>query len=526
MSHTPASLSNLQGCIFVHPTPALRRLAPTLLYYSWSRYYSGVQGLSKKMQQQWQARQIAHRQRWRRLALIPGLVGGMVWVLGMAPPAIARIGSLEDCREGAIAPELAPELAQPPVPTWQPASGTWQPVPPGREDTGIVKTVWLQGTSYEMGCQHGFLLHEEIAAMGREVIQALNFFGRALGLGRLSQRRSFPGVYDECRGMAAATTDIGFTVEGCMVLALGDVYQEYFSYLLPNILFNDGCAHFIVSGDATADGGFYQGWTIDNNGGPIDYWAENPTILVRQPNDGIPHIFITIPGAIWPNAGFNAEGIIVSNNTAHPLNYEDLSLYGRSTVQMMAEVTRYAHTFTEAYDIMAAHNRMRANLVIISDAKSGQAGVFELLGREMGVRELDENGLLYMTNHFLSPAVAGRDVVPDSSINRLRSFEQLLEPGGDRSRYGTFDPAGVVAVLRDRTNPNTGLPSPLDVADDDASIGGNGSHRQVVFDPLNLRFWIANGTVEPIPNNPFTCFSLGKLLGLPDAVACPAPAIE
>lgn len=426
----------------------------------------------------------------------------------------------------ALEPEaIAPESSL--TTDWQPPEG-WEPVAARREDFGLIKVVWLQGTPYEMGKQHGELLHDEIAAMGQEVIAALNFFGRALGLGRLSRRRSFPGVYEECQGLAEATADIGMTVDGCMVLALGDVYQEYFSYLLPNILFHDGCAHFVAAGPATADGRMYHGWTLDNNGGPLEYWSENPTVLVRQPDSGIPHVFITVPGAVWPNAGFNAEGIVVSNNTSHPLDYRDLDLYGKSTVQLMAQVAQYASSYDEAYAIMAAHDRMRSNLVIISDAESGQAGIFELLGNDMGVRELGDRGVLYMTNHFLSPDVADRDATEgESSVNRFASFQQMLEPLGSRTRYGTIDPEVAVGILRDRTHPFTLEESPPTVKDDNASIGGNGSHRQVVFDPTGRRFWMTNSAVEqPIPESPFVCFSMQELLGLPGAEACPAPAIE
>ena len=435
---------------------------------------------------------------------------------------------------------LQPELAAKPIqatpvqdappatpPTWRPAQGAWRPVPSHREDYGKIKVVWLQGTPYEMGYQHGTLLHAEIASMGREVINTLNFLGRGMALARLARRRSFPDVIQECEGLAAALAEnnVGLTMDGCMVLALGDVYQEYFTYLLPNVLFYDGCAHFIAAGAATADGRMYQGWTLDNNAEPISYWIDHPTILVRQPHDGIPHAFITIPGVTWPNAGFNAEGIVVSNNTSHPRNYEDLSLQGKSTVQLMAQVAKHASTYQEAYDIMASHERMRSNLVIISDAKSRQAGVFELLGQEMGVRELNPQGLLYMTNHFAAPEVAGLDAANESSFNRFRSFQQLLEPTGSRSRYGQITPEVVVEILRDRTNPNTSAVSPLDVFDDNASIGGNGSLRQVVFDPQGLRFWVAAGE-PPIPENPFTCFSLGEMLGLTNATPCPSPAIN
>lgn len=417
----------------------------------------------------------------------------------------------------------------PPTLDWQPAVGAWTPIAPKREDFGKIKVVWLQGTPYEMGYQHGELLHDEIASIGAEAIAALNFFGRALALSRLARNRSFPGVYEECQGLADATADIGLTVDGCMVLAFGDVYQEFFAYLLPNVLYHVGCAHFIAVGDATVDGRMYHGWTIDNQGGPVAHWADHPTILVRQPTNGIPHVFITVPGAIWPNGGFNAEGIIVSNNTSHSDSSDYLDLEnGRSTVQIMSQVAQYARTYTEAFEMMATNTRMRSNLVIISDGKSDQAGIFELLGYDMGVRELDDNGLLYMTNHFMAPEVQGRDRSSASSESRYLSFQQLLEPDGSRSVYGQIDPEVIVQeVLRDRTNPATGAVSPMDVKDDDVSIGGNGSHRQVVFDPTGLRFWMTNSAVEqPIPESPFVCFSLNDLLGLETGDECTAPAIE
>ncbi|MGP1387791.1 MAG: C45 family autoproteolytic acyltransferase/hydrolase [Thainema sp.] len=402
---------------------------------------------------------------------------------------------------------------------WQPADGSWQPVPAHREDVGKVKVVWLQGTPYEMGYQHGSLLHDEIAELGPEVISAINFAGTGFGLGRLAAYRSFPGIVEECQGLVDATEDLGLTMAGCMTLSFGDVYQEYFTHLLPEILFNDGCAHFTAIGDATVDGGFYHGWTIDNNSKPIAYWVDNPVLFIRQPSDGIPHAFIALPGVTWPNGVMNAEGIIISNNTAHPGTLEELSLDGTSNVQLMGQVAKYARSFDDVKTILAGYEHMRANLIIVSDVKSKRAGVFELLGREVGLREIQDKGTIYMTNHFLAPETVGRDQSSESSFVRYERFEQLLEPDTPDSLYGKLNPQAMVKILRDRTNARTKEVSPLDVFDDDASIGGNGSQRQVVFDPANLRVWIANGDV-PIPENPFTCFAVGELMNLPNAVSC------
>lgn len=452
--------------------------------------------------------------------MLPGLTE-VPWRQSLSQPVVNP--------PAADVPGAAPDIADPALvmaPTWQPAQGAWTPIAPHREDRGSIKVVWLQGTPYEMGWQHGRLLHDEIASLGPEILRLLKFAGRGLALGRLAAHRTFPDMVAECRGLTAATEDIGMTIEGCLGLAFGDVYQEFLGYLVPNLLFNEGCTNFAAAGTATIDGELYHGRSLDNNTRPIDYWIKHTTVFVRQPHDGIPHVHITVPGMIWPNDGLNAEGITISLDTAHPATIEDLSLAGVSNVQLKAQVMKYAHTYTEAKALIAAHERMRANLILITDGHSQQAGVLELLGQEMGVRELDGDGTLYMTNHFLAETTMGRDAPPTaSSLSRYQRLQQVLEPEGMASRYGKLDPRVIVEILRDRTNPTTLTASPLEVFDDDASIGGNGSLRQLVFDPKRLQFWIATGKV-PIPENPFICFSLGDLLNLPGAPRCDAPAIE
>jgi hypothetical protein len=403
----------------------------------------------------------------------------------------------------------------------------WQPVPSHRDDRRGVKVVWLQGTPYEMGYQHGTLLHDEIGTLGREVISGLRLFGRGLGLGQFSLQRTYPDTVAECEGLVAATKDLGMTLDACLVLAFGDVYQEFFTYTLPDILFHDGCSNFVMAGAATADGRLYHGRSLEQNGKPLGYWLKNTTVFVRQPNDGLPHMFISVPGMVWPNSGMNIEGITTSLDTAHPIDVGELALYGRSNVQLMAQIMKHAKSYNEARQFLEAERRMRANLIIVSDGQSHKAGVFEMTGRSMAVREISDDGVLYMTNHFADPAMVDKDSEPlsDSTLPRFDRFKQLLEPGERDSHYGQVTPNKVVEILRDRINPYTFKESPADIYDDDSSIGTNGSLRQVVFDPERLRFWVASGKV-PVPQQPFVCFSLGEMLGLPNAVPCEAPVIR
>lgn len=399
----------------------------------------------------------------------------------------------------------------------------WQPVAPHREDRGIIKIVWLQGTPYEMGYQHGQYLHDEIASLG-DVLGALRFAGRGLALGQLAALRSYPEIVEECRGLTDATQDIGMTIDACLVLAYGDVYQEIFANTLPNVLFWDGCSQWVATGDATVDGRLYHGSTLDNDQKPIDYIVNNPVVFVRQPQDGLPHVFITYPAVVWPNWGLNVAGITLGLDTAHP-GPGELSFQGRSNVQIMGQVLKTATSFAEARQIMETQPRVHADLIMIADGKSKEAGVFEFTGKNLRVRELQKNGVLYATNHIVSEEMFDRQRFPlsQSSLTRFERFAQLMEPGS-QSHYGKIDPAVMASIGRDRVNPHTLEASPLDVFDDDASPGGNGSLRQGLYDPDKLLLWVAGGN-PPVPENPFVCFSLGEMLNFPNAIPCESPAL-
>lgn len=402
----------------------------------------------------------------------------------------------------------------------------WQPVEPHREDRGIIKVIFMRGTPYEMGFQHGQYLHDEIASLGTDFLGLLRFAGKGLALGRLAANRSFPEVVEECRGLTAATADIGMTLDACLVLAYGDVFQEVFGNTLPNVLFWDGCSQWVATGDATVDGRLYHGSTLDNGGSPINFIVNNPVVFIRQPNDGLPHVFIAYPGVVWPNWGFNVAGISLGLDSLHPRNADELFIDGFSEVQIMRKVLKTATTFEDARKIMKGLPSVRANLVMVADSRAKKAGVFEIVGKHVGVRELQDNGVLYVTNHIEPGEMFERQRFPlsESSLLRFKRFGQLMEPNGVSTLYGKIDPAAMAKIGRDRTHPVTMQPSPFDVFDDDASPGGNGSLRQGIYDADKLLLWVAAGS-PPVPENPFVCFSIGEMLKFPNAAPCEKPAL-
>lgn len=403
-------------------------------------------------------------------------------------------------------------------------------IPPHRVDYGSIKVVWLQGTPYEMGYQHGQLLRDEIGSIPHWYVTVITGLAKYLGLAKFAQRRSFAGVFEECAGLAAATADLGFTLETYLAIALGDVFQIFFRDA-PRILtgyrsdvrryftgIDLGCSQVIAADQATVDGQLYYGVNLDCPYKPVQYFLKHTTVFVKQPKDGIPHASISVPGAVWINAGINIAGVATALNSAYPATFSELSLSGHSHAQMMVQILQSSDRYESARALMLSYSHMTLDIILVADGKTRQAGAFELTGQHQAVRELDRQGILYATNHFLVPEMHPYDRTPasPSSLLRCQRFEQLLAPKGPH--YGRLDAMSMATILRDRVNPYSLKESPADTYDDDHSIATNGLLRQVIFDPARLQFWVATGEI-PVYNCPLLHFSLVDLLELPTHVA-------
>ena len=433
-------------------------------------------------------------------------------ILALAPLALALAAAPSACSSN----KGASPAAAPPAAPWN-ADGS--PLTTTYEGYQIV---WLKGTPYEMGQQHGQLLHDilidGVAALGSDpLLHLMSELAVDEGLVPIAQADSFPDFVQECQGLVDATTDIGFTMADCLVLNFGDVLAEYLESTVPSSGANlqPGCTQVIATGGATTDGRLLHARLMDWN--EVDYIVAHPTIFVRQPTGGVAHVTIGFPGNISPYQGMNAAGITVSTNRIYA-NSETPPAGGRSGVQLAGEILAHAHSLADARTMVQSTPELAHLIMGVSDANAGTGEIYEIAPTGVGVRALD-GSVVYATNHYVGATMAGTDTQPppQHTILRYQRLGDLVPKGARYSIYGTIDPTSFVGLLRDRVDPQTMVTSPP-VFDDGLSIATDGALYAAVFDGSRSQFWVAAGAI-PIPSQAFVGFSLAHLLG--DASAAP-----
>ncbi len=385
---------------------------------------------------------------------------------------------------------------------------------PMRMQRGPYTIVWLSGSPYEMGLQHAQLLHDELAEGLAEVhsnplLAAFLRIAQRDGLIDLARSQSYPEILEECEGLAAGASDIGFGIDECLLLNFGDVLVEYLRYGTPEIEdLTPGCTQIVANGEATRDGHLYHARMLDWM--DIGFILRHPVIFVRRPTGGIPHVVVGFPANLSAYTGMNAEGVVVASNETHPRDNEVHDRTGRSHVQMVSRLLATARSLEDAETFLRAQNHITLEQIVVSHGDT--AKVFELAPTAQSERPLD-HGLVWAVNHFVGDTTANLDLdpAPEHSSVRAMRLEQLLGRDAEDTLYGRLDPDALVRVLRDRVDAESGVESAADVFEDGRTLATNGSLFAVVFDPAALRFWVAAGG-KPVPTQPFVGYSLRTLL--------------
>jgi len=389
---------------------------------------------------------------------------------------------------------------------------------PGIEVRGDVQIVRLKGTPYEMGRQHAEFLREELiegaAFIDSSYLLLLEQIGEEHGFIAEAEAQSFSDILEECRGLSDVLGNDGWPLSRCLALAYGDIIM---ASVEAGLL---ACSQFVAAGTATGGGELIHGRNLDWSN--IDFMLKYPVLFVRHPEGKIPYVTVGFPGSVATYNGMNAAGLSLATNMNSTKN--DMDRVGRSEVQIVNEILSTASSLDEAKSIVAATDHMAAVIMTMADGDRNVATVAEITATHLAFRDLNSDGVVYATNHFMDPTMVDWGVPAgpeDSSTARYQRLQDLLTPGGEDSVYGSVDVATGVSILRDGHNPITGKDVPSTQFDDGKTIANNACVYSMVFAPKRRTIYLALGGY-PVPTGTYKGFSLDELLG--NSGLAPEPA--
>ena len=395
--------------------------------------------------------------------------------------------------------------------------------------------LYVEGTDYEMGYQHGVLMRDEIKAgmlpymagyfrreMEHSVIGGSPFLVK-LAQGFMNKTvfysiaRNIPKDLDQgLRGLADGAGLPDASMYRLMVFAdaaqtiEGRVYGK--ARLFPGFTAwtGMGCTSFCASGPATANGHLLHGRNLDFPG--MGYFDRFPTVVFCKPKTGQRYVMFTSAGMHTAGAtALNEHGLMLGFHTAITA---DVGLSGWPILPLGETVIRQAFTLDEAIALFRRHPTAAGWIAVVSDANRGQAVAIELSRHHQEVVPMTHETLA-VSNRYRSPALQKDEIslnwsYPINFLHRQKRMEQLL-----MENFGRIDPQKGAEFLSDHGDNNTGRSR----ATGDV-IAQYNNILAVVVDSTAMNIWLALGPA-PVSNNRFVGFNFedgfsGKFTELAD----------
>ena len=288
--------------------------------------------------------------------------------------------------------------------------------------------LYLQGTPYQMGVQHGALLREEVRGSVKNVIDFVDREVRIPVVGGFLARRTLdqtwrkmapsvpPDLKEEMRGLAAGA--------GIPLETLQQVHA------LPELMAVT-CASFAAFGSATKDGRVIQvrnlDWAIQSQ---VHRYA---ALFVYRPEGKYPFVNIGWLGFIGVISGISEQGISVGEIGAET---RDLDLNGIPMPFLLRRVLEEADHLDEAVGLVCSAARTGGYNYLFADAKASHAVALETTHSRCAVFWADqEPNLPY--GIFVPNAILRADWALDPGVR-----DRQLASRGDPEKPGLEPPVG------------------------------------------------------------------------------------
>lgn len=359
----------------------------------------------------------------------------------------------------------------------------------GWTEDGRARVIYVSGTPYERGYQHGVLLREEVRdnllTMYDKVLDKYHF-EELLEEAYERQRPYIPQEYiDEMHGLAHGARLPLKVVHG--IHALPEItewggkkrYKQIVKDMMAGV-YGTSCSNITANGKATPDGTMYTVRVLDWGLHKISKLHEYPLITVNMPEKGkgIPSANIGWVGFLGAISGMNAEAI-----TLGEMGYGDPdgeSMRGKPMPFLLRDVLTNAKNLADVRKIIKESPPTNSFVFLMSDGKTGKS---ELYLRDPSRFEVHQPGkdLIDKGNNF--PAIPGilyGGHYQDKMTSKLNETKGTITPD----------------VLMKDVIPFIAMPS---------------NFQNVVYEPKGLQFWFTNakGPKVRAAEQPYSHYDFG-----------------
>ena len=312
---------------------------------------------------------------------------------------------------------------------------------------GEQRLLLLKGSPHEIGRQHGKLLAAEVRLVTEETLAWTERQGLSPAALQqlLAQATPFiPRRYEqEMAGLAAGS---GVPLARIRLL---HAMPSYFH-----------CTGLAAAKTATKDGKLYHLRSLDYalDIGTSTRIQNHAVLIVREPEDGLPHAVPSWAGFLGAVTGLNGAGISVGEMGSH---CKDEDHRGVPMVFQVQEVLRRATTLAEAVAVFHKGPSTAGYHFVIGSGDERDAAAVEVTRRQFQLFELGdprENiaphtalpDLVRRSNHFVAEELAKTQRSPyDPRISKQSSWEAYARMTAFcEERRGQLDTEALIELLR------------------------------------------------------------------------------
>jgi len=360
----------------------------------------------------------------------------------------------------------------------------------GWTDDRKVRVLYVSGTPYERGYQHGVLLREEVRdnllSMYEKLLDKFRF-EELLDESYERQRAFIPQEYiDEMHGLAHGSRIPLRVIHA--IHALPEITEWGGKKKLKKVIkdmmegvYGTSCSNFSAAGSATPDKTMYTVRILDWGLHKISKLHEYPLITVTVPEKGVPSANIGWVGFLGAVSGMNAEGI-----TLGEMGYGDPegeTMRGTPMPFVLRDVLTYSKNLADVRKQISSKPGTNSFVFLMSDGKTKTS---ELYVRDRSRFEVHKPGVELKDDKKTFPAI--KEVLYGGHYED-RMAQILAE------RRGAITPE----VIMNEVIPFIAMPS---------------NFQNVVYEPKGLQVWFNNaaGRKERAAEQPYTYFNLKKAL--------------